>query len=339
MIKKRNETVDIIRGIAMIMVILGHSMGGGNAEKTILYNIIWSLQMPLFILISGYVTRYNAPVNSVPLFLHSIKKRTMAYLMPYAVWTFFIRGVILNQKEFLNIGYLLWHMDTGYWFLVALWMICIIHISAVFFTEKIKKCDNDFWKIAFTGVFYLFGVAALLVIGKIQGIAFLGIKYAIYYIPFYFLGYIFGYLQDTIYSWAYGKKIIEVTAAGALFVWLYIIFHTTLYYIGDSVCEILIRFIGSLTGSIGVCYAVNKFEASQRIKTAIRWYGVHSLEVYTGHYLFLNLVHANSLVEFQTLYGFALVIVNCALTLSLIWLFVTIVNDNRYIKLVAWGKK
>ena len=29
MIKKRNETVDIIRGIAMIMVILGHSMGGG----------------------------------------------------------------------------------------------------------------------------------------------------------------------------------------------------------------------------------------------------------------------------------------------------------------------
>ena len=110
-------------------------------------------------------------------------------------------------------------------------------------------------------------------------------------------------------------------------------------YIGDSVCEILIRFIGSLSGSIGVCYAVNKFEASQRIKTVIRWYRVHSLEVYTGHYLFLNLVHANSLVEFQTLYGFALVIVNCALTLSLIWLVVTIVNDNRYIKLVAWGKK
>ena len=33
MIKKRNETVDIIRGIAMIMVILGHSMGGVMLKK------------------------------------------------------------------------------------------------------------------------------------------------------------------------------------------------------------------------------------------------------------------------------------------------------------------
>ena len=61
MAKDRNQFVDIMRGIAMLLVVLGHTMTGctTGAEKSFLFNIVWSLQMPLFILISGYVTRYT----------------------------------------------------------------------------------------------------------------------------------------------------------------------------------------------------------------------------------------------------------------------------------------
>ena len=61
MAKNRNQFVDIMRGIAMLLVVLGHTMTGctTGAEKSFLFNIVWSLQMPLFILISGYVTRYT----------------------------------------------------------------------------------------------------------------------------------------------------------------------------------------------------------------------------------------------------------------------------------------
>lgn len=55
----RNQFVDIMRGIAMLLVVLGHTMTGCTvgSQKGFLFNIVWSLQMPLFILISGYVTK------------------------------------------------------------------------------------------------------------------------------------------------------------------------------------------------------------------------------------------------------------------------------------------
>ncbi len=59
--ENRNQFVDIMRGIAMLLVVLGHTMTGctTGVEEIFLFNIVWSLQMPLFILISGYVTRYS----------------------------------------------------------------------------------------------------------------------------------------------------------------------------------------------------------------------------------------------------------------------------------------
>lgn len=64
--ENRNQFVDIMRGIAMLLVVLGHTMTGCSvdSQKSFLFNIIWSLQMPLFILISGYVTKYKAHIHN-----------------------------------------------------------------------------------------------------------------------------------------------------------------------------------------------------------------------------------------------------------------------------------
>ena len=51
----------------MLLVVLGHIMTGCTvgAEESFLFNIVWSLQMPMFILISGYVTKYRLDVDGV----------------------------------------------------------------------------------------------------------------------------------------------------------------------------------------------------------------------------------------------------------------------------------
>ena len=61
----RNNTVDIIRGFAMLLVVLGHTISGTVREysNSLLFQVIWTLQMPLFIIISGYVTRYSRPLT------------------------------------------------------------------------------------------------------------------------------------------------------------------------------------------------------------------------------------------------------------------------------------
>ncbi len=117
-----------MRGIAMLLVVLGHTMQGSavGSENSFLFNVIWSLQMPLFILISGYVTRYSRPITDGAGLLKYIGRRTLAYMLPFAVWSFLIRGFIFGQRKYLNITWHLRHMDSGYWFLATVWTISMI---------------------------------------------------------------------------------------------------------------------------------------------------------------------------------------------------------------------
>ena len=89
--ESRNQFVDIMRGIAMLLVVLGHTMTGCtvDSQKSFLFNIIWSLQMPLFILISGFVTKYSRPISDGKGLWKYVKRRTVAYMLPWAVWSFF----------------------------------------------------------------------------------------------------------------------------------------------------------------------------------------------------------------------------------------------------------
>lgn len=85
--KERNQFVDIMRGMAMLLVVLGHTMTGCtvDSQKSLLYNIVWSLQMPLFILISGYVTKYSRSICDGKDLGKYVKRRTVAYMLPWAV--------------------------------------------------------------------------------------------------------------------------------------------------------------------------------------------------------------------------------------------------------------
>lgn len=47
---KRIEWLDVLKGIGILFVIWGH----GLVKNTVLYNMIWSVHMPLFFYASGY---------------------------------------------------------------------------------------------------------------------------------------------------------------------------------------------------------------------------------------------------------------------------------------------
>ncbi len=120
--RERNVYVDVLRGIAMLCVVLQHTMSGceTNAEYSFLFQIVWSLQMPLFYLLSGYVANYSNKIQTFTELKRKTYQRTIAYILPWVAWSFLIRGFLLQHNRFLDIPYLLWHMDTGYWFLVSL---------------------------------------------------------------------------------------------------------------------------------------------------------------------------------------------------------------------------
>jgi len=193
---KRNEKVDIIRGLAILMVILGHTITSkfiSDYENNYLYKIIFSLQIPLFMIISGYVTIFTKPLNTVKSFGLYVVKRAVSYLLPWFVWTIILRGVLLDSWTITNIpskfNYLLWHMDTGYWFLFSLWTICMIWGISSFIANKFAQ--KDLPNIIITSFIAIVLGLGLLAVGITLGLSFLSIKFTLYYLPFFFIGYLF----------------------------------------------------------------------------------------------------------------------------------------------------
>ena len=54
--KKRDGCMDCIKGIAVSLVVIGHILQFSypGYDSLFIFNIIWTLQIPLFMFVSGY---------------------------------------------------------------------------------------------------------------------------------------------------------------------------------------------------------------------------------------------------------------------------------------------
>lgn len=252
--KNRNEFVDMMRGIAMLLVVLGHTMTGctTGSENSFLFNVVWSLQMPLFVLISGYVTKYGRKISDTAVLWTFIKRRTHAYMLPWAVWSFLIRGVIFGQEKFLNSKTLLWNMDNGYWFLATIWIISLIFGVASFLAERVGKSNSTRRQTALLAI-YLVAMAVLFGLGVACGLSFFAMKLTLYYMPFYYAGYLFGQYDEQISDNRKARKIVDYLTVICFIIWLFVILRYSLYHMSDSGIEMLLRAGTSLSGCIAVC--------------------------------------------------------------------------------------
>lgn len=104
--KKRNEYIDVIKGIAIVLVIIGHCIQYGSGNQFLsgglffednFFKIIYSFHMPLFMLVSGYLFYYSVEKHSVS---YNIKTRITTLLIPIVSW-----GILLFVIELIMGGY------------------------------------------------------------------------------------------------------------------------------------------------------------------------------------------------------------------------------------------
>lgn len=337
--ENRNQFVDIMRGIAMLLVVLGHTMTGCtvDSQKSFLFNIIWSLQMPLFILISGYVTKYSRPIFDGNGLWKYVKRRTVAYMLPWAVWSFLVRGIIFGEDGFLNVKHLLWNMDSGYWFLATIWTISIIFGVASFVAERASKENLLKKQIVLLGC-YLAGMVLLVGIGVILGLSFFAIKLTLYYMPFYYAGFLYGQFDDRMKESEIGKKMIDSVVAICFVMWLFVILGFSLYEMSDGGVAIILRAATSLAGCIAVC-GLCKGIFSEKWGGTLAWVGEHSLEVYLTHYLLLSLIKRDEAPILYSPTGLSMVLVNYMITVALTVMAIVMMSQNAMLRFVLTGKK
>lgn len=340
MIKNRDSYVDFLRGFAMLLVVLGHTMTSVtiNSQSSVLFNIVWSLQIPMFILISGYVTRYSRKANNIKGLFTLFGRRTVSYLLPWAIWTFFIRGLILGHFKSADYLSLLWNMDSGYWFLVTLWTITVIFEFSRFISKKITNKQAVY--IIVTGIFYAVGFGLLTLIGKIFGFSFFAIKLTLYYMPYYFAGFIFGELKDKLFAARFGKRICQIIVAVCAAVWVVFIVKFDLYGLSEGIGDIILRVTASVTGCVAVFGLLKAvYSTFGKVSSFFVWCGINSLEIYLMHNCFLGLIKASVKPGFLSAKGLLFIAVNYIATVIITVVCVKLLKSNPYTDFLLFGKK
>ena len=147
MINKNNRSlyIDIVKGIAIILVVFGHGieyysdeyLAGNLFYSDKLHNIIYAFHMPLFMLVSGYLF-YGSVVRHS--WRHNLKTRFSKLLLPVVLWnTLYL--AILNTVNLLNGKPVPWGEEllsytSALWFLWAIFWCSLIVLFVV-------RCFHD----------------------------------------------------------------------------------------------------------------------------------------------------------------------------------------------------
>ena len=145
MTRTRIEWIDLVKGMAIILIILAHCFEYFSVNlgvKSFLLPIIYSFHVPLFFIASGFLFKVKGAS-----FLQFIKKKLKTIILPYCTFALFIiafdavKIYLLHTKDDISVigdikGMLVQNHFNSLWFLACLFIIQLISFFAVRLKEK-----------------------------------------------------------------------------------------------------------------------------------------------------------------------------------------------------------
>lgn len=324
--KERNLYIDVLRGVSILLVVVGHCIqyGAGLDNLTggiFLYNpvfiFIYSFHMPLFMLISGYLFAYSAKNKECHKLLY-IKAKQL--LLPLFCWSF-INLLIQVIKAVLGVSSqeitLIWMGQTvlsgfwqGPWFLWAIWWSSLLIILGKRF------CKDSVWV-------YIAVCVASVILPDWNNTAVYKFMF-----PFFLVAYLFNKGDRTKLQRVYLNKffILACFLAFAILLpfygfdsYIYISGYTiigkpTLWQLHNNAFRFTIGVFGSLSMAYMV-YALTKI-APDIFNRALAYIGKSTMGIYLfSNYLFDEVLKR---IPIQGLnYGYIAIEAVCVLGISL----------------------
>lgn len=351
---KREKLPDILRGFAIIMVVLGHCIQEGSGEifkaQTLffsdkIYQFIYSFHMPLFMMVSGYLS-YTSITRAVSKkeILSLLKRRSSALLIPVFMWTAldYIRILVTNhinglpQPEAVIFVYF-YNALNNLWFLWAVFWCFLI----VCFVHFIFKDSIVVYLIGFIGLFFI-----------PDG---LGLGAYKYMMPFFIAAfYAHDFIDEKIIN-SLGKiKAWHVAANGVIFIGLFVFFdENSLIYLtgykligknipvqlGIDLYRMLIGFAGGMFFVLLWQLLINIYSENKNVLfELLECLGAKSMGIYiVSGYILIFVVNR---MTFINEHSYLLNILECIIVLAVSYLVTAILERIPMLcRLVGRGRK
>lgn len=332
---ERNQTLDSLKGFTIILVMLGHCIVLNGMQDGIIYDAIKAIQMPLFMMISGYITGMTGKIDSFVKFARKLQKRAVSYLIPFFSWI-----VILHVRhlpgEFVNT---LFQLDRGLWFLMILFLLTTVMYLAILVRECTGLHNAGFilvWVLTFTG----------LLIQIRFGNTFLSPHLTIYYMPFYFCGYLihrgYGICSEKADNNKIASAILNLKYQMVLGMFVLALFVLLILkydmIVADNKWQLLCQIAASVCGCY-LCYLLISMIPIDKVKRGLAFVGKFTLEIYVLHYHFATILGIQNMkLKLYSLEGAGYILLTflimCPLTAASIWLC----KRFRIVDLLLFGK-
>ena len=188
-LKKRNPLLDVLKGVAITLVIWGHVMQLMCADLKPLDNYLWKaiymFHMPLFFFISGYLS-----VNAVHRKLKDLcRGRARTLLLPLCLWSavLYIEKLLLGVLHVDTSGTLTITKSIGGGFIYGYWFIWVLLYSTLL--------TNIMLKISRRTYILIFTVIAIWLLPEVK-IPYIHYMKSMY--PFFVSGYICAHHKDRL---------------------------------------------------------------------------------------------------------------------------------------------
>ena len=290
--KERNQTVDAVKGMAAILVMIGHCIVLNQMEDGLIYDMIKSVQMPLFMIVSGYLMIFTKEIQNWSDAWIQIKKRAAVCLVPFFVWTILLHPFSIPE----SLGLVLFQLDKGLWFLMVLFLLSLVMVIARFAQAKIQRATDNTWPglALFFGIWAVYGV--ILVIQTLTKNTFLSPHLILYYCPFFMGGYLFGMgsirIKMNLCLRLLKSKTLYLATLLLLAILFFILNQKYDMVLASNKKELVIQLLSSALGSVVIILVIAKIKG--KFKKLLSLIGRYTLEIYVIHYHFANLLWKNS---------------------------------------------
>lgn len=290
MTNSRLQYFDVIKGIAIFLVVMGHvlTMCIRDIDQAFLFKMIGEIHMPLFFFISGFFT-YKAAENRS--FLSpKIKRRFFQLIIPFFVvgtlWIFYFphSGLQSPLKPGFN-GFYFDIWKNGYWFTLCLFEIILIY-SAI--SKLLASTNSLFAHISISIMSWIIiGIFAFVILPSDYANLFgLPLVFQFYLI---FMAGLFARRYQNQFLNSISSSKIYTPALLLTIVVLYLTCYSWEFSWLNRMNLYFIRVILHITLAIVVINIVNNYTHSTNnfaVKT-FTYIGKESLAIYLLHYFFL----------------------------------------------------
>lgn len=269
----RNNNIDILKGILILLVIVGHVING-SVENSFLKYSIYSFHMPLFIGISGYLLNTNK-IKKLN-FIKLINKYLLRTVIPWVIAVFFyfflfefFKGIEISFfkrlfESFILTFYHLWYIPAFLSWIIITW----IQLKIGFNLYKM------FLIAIFLSLSFYFLKINPDVLNKTPQLSFFTDISLITFRPYFYIFFVIGLIVKN-------QRIYKSTFLINLFLIIMIILNFSLYFFENELFTFIVFYffnVALIYKTISIC----NFKIIKNINF-FEWIGKNSLGIYLWH--------------------------------------------------------